>query len=52
MVSPGHGDYRRCQAETPAMALFRFPGPALKATDNAKENREKKIAAGISIFVV
>jgi hypothetical protein len=29
MVSPVHGDYRRCQAETPLIVLFRFPGPAL-----------------------
>src|SRR5450432_1813536 len=30
MVSPVHGDYRRCQAEIPLIVLFRFPGPALK----------------------
>src|SRR5258708_18519880 len=29
MVSPVHGDYRRCQAETPLIVLFRFPEPAL-----------------------
>src|SRR5450755_2749552 len=29
MVSPVHGDYRRCQAEIPLIILFRFPGPAL-----------------------
>jgi hypothetical protein len=29
MVSPVHGDYRRCQAEIPPIVLFRFPGPAL-----------------------
>jgi hypothetical protein len=29
MVSPVHGDYRRCQAEIPLIVLFRFPGPAL-----------------------
>jgi len=28
MVSPVHGDYRRCQAETPLIVLFRFPEPA------------------------
>jgi hypothetical protein len=28
MVSPVHGDYRRCQAEIPLMVLFRFPEPA------------------------
>jgi hypothetical protein len=30
MVSPVHGDYRRCQAEIPLIVLFRFPGPALR----------------------
>src|SRR5450432_933109 len=29
MVSPVHGDYRRCQAEIPLIILFRFPEPAL-----------------------
>src|SRR5260370_32978058 len=31
MVSPVHGDYRRCQAEIPLIVLFRFPEPALFA---------------------
>ena len=31
MVSPVHGDYRRCQAEIPLIVLFRFPEPALSA---------------------
>jgi hypothetical protein len=31
MVSPVHGDYRRCQAEIPLIVLCRFPGPALAA---------------------
>jgi hypothetical protein len=31
MVSPVHGDYRRCQAEIPLIVLCRFPGPALIA---------------------
>jgi hypothetical protein len=30
MVSPVHGDYRRCQAEIPLIVLCRFPGPALR----------------------
>src|SRR5207344_2013656 len=30
IVSPVHGDYRRCQAEIPLIVLFRFPGPALQ----------------------
>src|SRR6516225_7803073 len=29
MVSPVHGDYRRCQAEIPLIVLCRFPGPAV-----------------------
>jgi hypothetical protein len=29
MVSPVHGDYRRCQAETPLSDLFKFAEPAL-----------------------
>jgi hypothetical protein len=29
MVSPVHGDYRRCQAEIPLIVLCRFPEPAL-----------------------
>jgi hypothetical protein len=33
MVSPVHGDYRRCQAEIPLIVLFRFPGPALFVLD-------------------
>jgi hypothetical protein len=30
MVSPVHGDYRRCQAETPLIDLFKFASPALR----------------------
>jgi hypothetical protein len=30
MVSPVHGDYRRVQAETPLIVLFKFAEPALK----------------------
>jgi hypothetical protein len=29
MVSPVRGDYRRCQAETPLINLFKFAEPAL-----------------------
>jgi hypothetical protein len=29
MVSPVHGDYRRCQAEIPLIVLSKFPRPAL-----------------------
>jgi hypothetical protein len=31
MVSPVHGDYRRLQAETPLIVLFKFAEPALSA---------------------
>jgi hypothetical protein len=31
MVSPVRGNYRRCQAEIPLIALCRFPGPAHQA---------------------
>jgi len=34
MVSPVHGDYRRYQAETPLIALSKFPRPALPANSN------------------
>jgi hypothetical protein len=33
MVSPVHGDCRRCQAEIPLIVLFRFPEPALASKD-------------------
>jgi ribitol 2-dehydrogenase len=33
MVSPVHGDYRRCQAETPLIDLFKFAEPALNVHD-------------------
>jgi hypothetical protein len=33
MVSPGHGDYRRCQAEIPLIVLFKFAEPALISLD-------------------
>jgi len=39
MVSPVHGDYRRCQAEIPLIVLFRFPGPALTEVKVELENR-------------
>jgi hypothetical protein len=29
MVSPVHGDHRRCQAEIPLIVLCRFPEPVL-----------------------
>jgi hypothetical protein len=35
MVSPVHGDYRRCQAETPLIDLFKFAEPALSSPVSA-----------------
>src|SRR5216684_2935180 len=32
MVSPVHGDYRRCQAEIPLIVLSKLPRPALSIT--------------------
>jgi hypothetical protein len=43
MVSPVHGDYRRCQAETPLIDLFKFAEPALKPrTKIVKENKVER----------
>jgi hypothetical protein len=42
MVSPVHGDYRRCQAEIPPIVLFRFPGPALAVESDAVINHTKR----------
>jgi hypothetical protein len=39
MVSPVHGDYRRCQAEIPLIVLFGFPEPALGAGCAADVNQ-------------
>jgi hypothetical protein len=37
MVSPVHGNYRRCQAEIPLIGLCRFPGPALPSLNACGE---------------
>jgi hypothetical protein len=37
MVSPVHGDYRRCQAEIPLIVLSKFPRPALFFRTISKE---------------
>jgi hypothetical protein len=45
MVSPVHGDYRRYQAETPLIALSKFPRPALsilEAIENALSAAEQE----------
>jgi hypothetical protein len=34
MVSPVHGDHRRCQAEIPLIVLSKFPRPALTPPDS------------------
>jgi energy-coupling factor transporter ATP-binding protein EcfA2 len=48
MVSPVHGDYRRCQAEIPLIVLFRFPGPALTIT-LSRPNGE--VGSGYNVIV-
>jgi len=50
MVSPVHGDYRRCQAEIPLIILCRFPGPALPSQVSpigfeVESRRERRIGA-------
>src|SRR5262249_18514518 len=55
MVSPVHGDYRRCQAEIPLIVLCRFPGPALcieidrgfLAFKRMRETIEDQLALGL-----
>jgi hypothetical protein len=46
MVSPVHGDYRRCQAETPLSDLFKFAEPALQSK---KERLCEKGVTGLSL---
>jgi len=50
MVSPVHGDYRRCQAEIPLIVLFRFPGPALRlASVIGRSQRRRRNADRIGL---
>src|ERR1700686_3444734 len=37
MVSPVHGDYRRCQAEIPLIVLSKFPRPALSSRSATRQ---------------
>jgi hypothetical protein len=46
MVSPVHGDYRRCQAEIPLIVLSRFPGPALNIGKTAVVDALRALLAG------
>jgi hypothetical protein len=49
MVSPVHGDYRRCQAEIPLIILCRFPGPALgvmKANELPEDAARRAVLLG------
>jgi type I restriction enzyme R subunit len=49
MVSPVHGDYRRCQAEIPLIVLCRFPGPALMvATDPRRVENFRWFNSGLT----
>src|SRR5216683_6144377 len=52
MVSPVHGDYRRCQAEIPLIVLFRFPGPALFAWVKPARSRWNRIELDIVSVVL
>ena len=53
MVSPVHGDYRRCQAEIPLIVLFRFPGPALIFAQGEEADKIFYIQSGkVKITVV
>jgi hypothetical protein len=37
MISPVHGDYRRCSAETPLSDLFKFAEPALYSSSSSSD---------------
>ena len=41
MVSPVRGDYRRCQAETPLIDLFKFARPALIQANGGVETQKQ-----------
>jgi hypothetical protein len=43
MVSPVHGDYRRLQAETPLIVLFKFAGPALPSVGSDEVSKPTAI---------
>jgi hypothetical protein len=49
MVSPARGDYRRLQAETPLIVLFKLASPALTTIGpkNATAARNRVIATRI-----
>jgi PEP-CTERM motif len=49
MVSPVHGDYRRCQAEIPLIVLSKFPRPALNA-DCSINTFDVRDGGGVSSF--
>jgi hypothetical protein len=49
MVSPVHGDYRRCQAEIPLIVLFRFPGPALSDEPTGERGSSCEILRSIPL---
>src|SRR5450759_570358 len=53
MVSPVHGDYRRCQAETPLIDLFKFASPALMSSPaSAQETVDLHVPGGPSTRMI
>jgi hypothetical protein len=50
MVSPVHGDHRRCQAEIPLIVLCRFPEPVLLLEKTGKFDQIKTF--DLVIFVL
>jgi hypothetical protein len=52
MVSPVHGDYRRYQAETPLIALSKFPRPALsKSLSAIRGGALEAVREELSVFL-
>jgi hypothetical protein len=55
MVSPVHGDYRRCQAEIPLIVLSKFPQPALSKLSRRREltlHAMRSLGTGRSVLVL
>src|SRR6202163_2761110 len=50
MVSPVHGDYRRCQAETPLSDLFKFAEPALSQFSKLFRRSSAVIGGDVNLY--